>query len=123
MKVFKLNTGDNAYPKFFPNDINSVVDLIFKQKAINVPRSDPNRLHRCAILYHFVNRLNKFPNIDLHELTTDTKHWFKSMPMYLAMQREIDEFNLKRADKQKDKKDKKAKRKKRKRRIKMKMKK
>ncbi|XP_055307219.1 uncharacterized protein LOC129571447 isoform X2 [Sitodiplosis mosellana] len=40
-----------------------------------------------------VNDLNVFPEIDLHDLTTDPKHWFKAMPMYLSMQREIEEYN------------------------------
>ncbi|XP_055308089.1 uncharacterized protein LOC129572176 [Sitodiplosis mosellana] len=40
-----------------------------------------------------VNDLNVFPDIDLHDLTTDPKHWYKAMPMYLSMQREIEEYN------------------------------
>ncbi|XP_031635719.1 uncharacterized protein LOC116348752 [Contarinia nasturtii] len=45
------------------------------------------------MLYDMVNDLNVFPEIDLHDLTTDEKYWFKAMPMFLSMQREIEEYN------------------------------
>ncbi|XP_031639756.1 uncharacterized protein LOC116351755 isoform X2 [Contarinia nasturtii] len=91
LKVFELNTdGEGHAEKFLPSDIESVVKLIIKEKNIKVP----NKLERCGVLYDMVNDLNVFPEIDLHDLTTDEKHWFKAMPMFLSMQREIEEYNL-----------------------------
>ncbi|XP_031629516.1 uncharacterized protein LOC116344848 [Contarinia nasturtii] len=71
------------------------------------------------MLYDMVNDLNVFPEIDLHDLTTDEKHWFKAMPMFLSMQREIEEYNLEWPHQHRSKR-KKRKRKKSKRRPKRK---
>ncbi|XP_031637660.1 uncharacterized protein LOC116350077, partial [Contarinia nasturtii] len=120
LKVFKLNTDGEEYAaKFLQSDIESVVKLIIKQKVIKVPIHDPNKLERCGMLYDMVNDLNVFPEIDLHDLTTDKKHWFKAMPMFLSMQREIEEYNLEWPHQHRSKR-KKRKRKKSKRRPKRK---
>lgn len=117
LKVFELNTdgGDEA-EKFLASDIASVVKLITEQKDIKMQIRDPNKLERCGFLYDMVNDLNVFPRINLHDLTTDTKHWFKAMPMFLSMQREIEEYNSTWPDQRRSKR-KKRKRKKSKRRI------
>ena len=94
LKVFQWNSdAEEGEEIFLPSDIASVVDLIVKQKVIKVPIRDPNKLERCSVLYDMVNDLNVFPDIDLHDLTTDKQHWFKAMPMYLSMQREIEDYN------------------------------
>lgn len=97
LKVFEWNTHgedeDDDDVKFLPSDIDSVVKLIVKQKDIKVPIRDPNKLERCGMLYDMVNDLNEFSQIDLHDLVTDPKHWFKAMPMFLSMQRKIEEYN------------------------------
>jgi len=120
LKVFELNTDleENDEDKYLPSDISSVVDLIIKQKVIKVPIRDPNKLERCGVLYDMVQDLNQFPQIDLHDLTTDKTNWFKAMPMFLSMQREIEEYNLewehlhRRPNKKKRKRKKKKKKKK-----------
>lgn len=92
--VFQMNTnaaeGDE---KFLPSDIDSVVKLIIKEEDIKISPRDPNKLHRCGVLYDIVNGLNVFSDIDLHDLTTDKAHWLKAMPMYLHMQRQVEEYN------------------------------
>lgn len=103
MEVFKLNINNVFEEKFLPNDIDCVVQLITKEKDIRVPHNDPEKLGRCQVLYEMVHQLNAFPEIDLHELTTDEHNWFKSIPMYLAMQRAIDGFNRERAEQQRPK--------------------
>ncbi|XP_031630192.1 uncharacterized protein LOC116345175 isoform X2 [Contarinia nasturtii] len=110
MKVFQMNTNEAIEEKYLPSDIDCVVKLILKEKVIKVPASDPNKLYRCGVLYDIVNKLNVFPEIDLHDLTTNSKNWFKAVPMYLSMQREIEEFNLLRAHQEPPKKRKKRKR-------------
>ena len=95
LKVFQVNTdAENDAEKFLPSDITSVVKLIVEQKDIKVPTRDPNKLERCRVLYDMVNNLNVFREIDLHDLVTDEKHWFKAMPMFLYMQYDIEEYNL-----------------------------
>lgn len=92
--VFEFNQHPETVHKFLPSDIYAVVDLIIKEKEIKPCDADPFKLNRCENLYDEVLQMNKFPHIDLHELLTNKEHWFKAMPMHLAMQREIEAYNL-----------------------------
>lgn len=92
--VFEMNINPENNHLFLPSDINAVVDLIIKQKVIKPNACDPFKLNRCEDLYNEIMRYNKFPHIDLHDLLTNKTHWFKAMPLFLAMQREIEQYNL-----------------------------
>lgn len=98
LQMFRWNTNGANVLKFMPNDIDCVVKLIMKQKVIKEYAGDPFKLVRCSLLYDAVNALNAFPEINLHDLLTNKANWFKAMPMFLFMQREIEAYNLMRAN-------------------------
>lgn len=104
LKVFQHNTHRNCMLfKYLPSDIDNTVKFLIDKKDIEINSNDDEvkRLRRDCLV-EFVRRISWW-DIDQHKLfefedeKVFAQNWFKSIPMWIAMQREIDEFNLSRA--------------------------
>lgn len=93
--IFKHNTQSNPLFKYVPNDISNVVNLLIYKKDIEVRNNDDAvKIYRRDCLIERIQRLSWW---DIHEhgiFECRESNWFKSMPMWIAMQREIDEWNI-----------------------------
>lgn len=95
LKVFENNTQPNVIFKYFPEDISNVIDLIIFGKDIEIGNNnDFKRLRRDGLL-QILRRIHYRWGADDHSILKCNKlNWFKSIPIWIEMQREIDEYNI-----------------------------
>lgn len=92
LKVFKCNTQPNVIFKYYPEDIAASIDLIFYEKDIG--NDNIKRLRRDGLL-QILQRISYRWGVNDHSAFNCNKsNWFKSIPIWIAMQREIDEYNI-----------------------------
>lgn len=94
LKVFQSNTAPAIVVKFMPYDIANVVDYLIFKKDIECNSNEAMvKRERRNMLIRQIQNISWF-DIFAHNLFHCNKsNWFKSMPMWIAMQREIDEYN------------------------------
>lgn len=98
LKAFKHNTQPNPMFKYLPSDIDNVIKYLIDKKDIEIKcNGDTVKQFRRDWLLEHVRRISWW-DIEQHNLfECKDENWFKSIPMWIAMQREIDEFNLSKA--------------------------
>lgn len=91
-----INNRDSILMRFEEEDINHAISwAVFGNDSIVIRSIDdvPKRERREWLL-DMIRRMSWW-DIENDNITTFTKrHWFKSLPMWIAMQREIDAFNI-----------------------------
>lgn len=100
LKVYQSNTATPVIAKYTPNDITNVVDYLLYKKDIE-RNSNVNQVKRLRrnMLIQTIQNISWF-DIFEDELFECKSNWFKAMPMWIAMQREIDEYNTRRGQSQ-----------------------
>lgn len=100
--VFKQNTNPHCVVfKYVPSDINNAVKFLIDKKDMEIKSADDGikQFRRDRLIEH-VQSKSWWP-IDTMFDYDDQKffdlHWLKSLPMWIGMQREIDEYNLSQA--------------------------
>lgn len=98
MKVFQCNTQLPVVYRYTPKDIANAVDFLIFKKDIEASSNEMEiiRLRR-DMLIQMVRNISWF-DIDDEQLFGSMKNWFKSIPMWIGMQREIDEYNSRRSN-------------------------
>lgn len=98
LKIFQSNTATPQIYRFVPNDISNVIDHLIYKKDIECNSND-NEVKRIRrdMLIQMIKNISWFDVVADNLLPCKKSNWFKSMPMWIAMQREIDEYNTSRS--------------------------
>lgn len=95
LKVFQSNTASPLVYKYTPKDISSVVNFLIYKKDIQCNSNDDEvKRMRRDMLIQIIQNISWFNVIDDRLFDYNQSNWFKSIPMWIAMQREIDEYNM-----------------------------
>ncbi|XP_031637902.1 uncharacterized protein LOC116350289, partial [Contarinia nasturtii] len=95
MKVYKINSNPYSVFKFQEKDVSACIRLaIFGNDVVIRGMDDVAKRERVQWLMDYIRRICwwDIPNDNLGLFTK--KQWFKSLQIWLTMQREIDEFNI-----------------------------
>lgn len=89
LKIFQSNTATPQIYRYVPNDISKDIECNSNDNEVKRFRRD--------MLIQTIKNVSWFDLVDDNLLPCNKSNWFKSMPMWIAMQREIDEYNTSRS--------------------------